>query len=138
MSDVNETEPKKAIFGSTPYDVAKDVVTLYIPAFAFFYTGLAQVWHLPYAVEVATTLGLVAGLLGVFLKISSVQYAKLPTNNAGAIVVNTSDPNVPDVAASVKIPLETLKGADTVTLKVVDASGVYGVTKPNFGADEAH
>lgn len=139
MSDVKEIEPvkEKAVLGASTYDIAKDVATLYIPGLAVFYTGFAQVWGLPYAVQIATTLGLVAGLLGVFLKISSNQFAKLPTNNAGSIVVNTTNPNVPDVSTSVNIPLDALKGADTVTLKVVDASGTYGAG-PAFGADEAH
>lgn len=115
-------ETKKPVLGNTAYDLAKDSATLFIPAVGVFYATVAAIWGLPYPVEVTGTLAAVATLLGVFLKISTNQFAKAPENNAGTVVVNTGDPTVPDVSTNVSIPIETLKGTDSVTLKVVDLS----------------
>lgn len=112
----------KPILGNTTYDIAKDAATMWLPGLGVFYTTLATIWGLPYPIEVAGTVAAIAALLGVFLKISTTQYAKAPENNAGTIVVNTSDTTVPDVMTSVRIPVAQLKGVDSVTLKVVDAS----------------
>lgn len=119
-----ETKP---VLGNASYDVAKDVATLYLPGIGVFYATLAAIWGLPYPVQVTGTVAAIATLLGVFLKISTTQYNKLPSNNAGTVVVNTTDPTVPDVSTQVNLALSELKDAETVTLTVVDQSEQNGV-----------
>jgi len=117
---------KQPILNDAAYNVTKNVVTLLIPALGVFYATVAGIWNLPFSVEVTGTLAAIATLLGVLLKIAANQYAKAPEQNAGTVVVNTTDPLVPDVDATVKIPADVLKGTNTVTLKVLDQSGVAG------------
>lgn len=58
------------------YDVLKWVVMIVIPALATAYVGLAGIWGLPLADEVAKTAAVVCTLLGALLGISTAQYNK--------------------------------------------------------------
>lgn len=81
---------------NTAYDVAKDAVTLWLPALATFYVLLAGLWDLPKPNEITGTLTGLATFLGVVLKVSTSSYnngkldnpdnTKVPTAQAVAIV----------------------------------------------------
>lgn len=58
------------------YDILKWVVMIVIPAIATAYVGLAGIWGLPLADEVAKTAAVVCTLLGALLGISTAQYNK--------------------------------------------------------------
>lgn len=59
---------------NTAYDVAKDAVTLWLPALATFYVLLAGLWDLPKPNEITGTLTGLATFLGVVLKVSTSSY----------------------------------------------------------------
>lgn len=66
-------------FGVLPnkvYDVLKDLVCIWLPAFATFYAGMADVWGFPYADKIPTTITLLIAFLGTGLKISTHIYNK--------------------------------------------------------------
>lgn len=128
MADTTKTP----VLSNGAYDVIKDVVTMFIPALGVFYASIAAIWNLPFSVEVTGTLAAIATILGVLLKVAANQFAKTPENNAGTVVVNTTDPTVPDVHANVQIPMDQLKGANTVTLKVLDQSNPTGEPGRDF------
>lgn len=81
---------------NTAYDVAKEAVTLWLPAAATFYVLLAGLWDLPKPNEITGTLTGLATFLGVVLKVSTASYnngkldnpdnTKVPTAQAVAIV----------------------------------------------------
>jgi hypothetical protein len=58
------------------YDTLKWVAQYLLPAISALYAGLAQIWNLPYGVEIAGTVAAIDAFLGVILGISTVQYNK--------------------------------------------------------------
>lgn len=58
------------------YDVLKWLVVIVLPACAACYTGLSQIWSLPYASEIPATITVVCTFLGAVLCISTAQYNK--------------------------------------------------------------
>lgn len=63
------------------YDVLKWVVMIVLPGLAALYTGLAETWNLPFAVQIPTTIMLVDTFLGSSLMISTAKYNKSESND---------------------------------------------------------
>lgn len=119
MSDV----VKNPILNNKSYDIAKDVVTLYLPALATFYAGVAAIWGLPFSTEIVGTIAALVTLLGVVLKISSNRYANQPLPTDGEIVVNYTDPNSETVQlALTQDQLNELAAKSVVRLAVTNNS----------------
>lgn len=76
------------------YDVLKWVVMICIPALATAYVGLAAIWGLPYADQVAKTSAVVCALLGALLGISTAEYNR--TQAPGKHESTTFDPDFSD------------------------------------------
>lgn len=58
------------------YDTLKWIAQYLLPAISALYAGLAQIWNLPYGVEVAGTVAAIDAFLGVMLGISTDKYNK--------------------------------------------------------------
>lgn len=58
------------------YDVLKWLVVIVLPAVGSLYTGLSQIWQLPYASEIPATIMVICTFLGAVLCISTAQYNK--------------------------------------------------------------
>ena len=58
------------------YDWIKWLVVIVLPAIASCYTGLSQIWSLPYASEIPATITVICTFLGAILCISTAQYNK--------------------------------------------------------------
>lgn len=58
------------------FDILKWCAIIAFPALATFYGVIAQIWGLPYEVEIPKTITAFATLLGVLLGISTIQYKK--------------------------------------------------------------
>lgn len=58
------------------YDVLKWLVVIVLPAIGALYTGLSQIWKLPYAAEIPATITVICTFLGAVLCISTAQYNK--------------------------------------------------------------
>lgn len=56
------------------YDFLKYLDIVVLPALAAAYTGLSQIWGLPYAAELPATVTVICTLLGAILCISTAQY----------------------------------------------------------------
>lgn len=56
------------------YDLLKWLVVIVLPAIGALYTGLSQIWHLPYAAEIPATITVICTFLGAVLCISTAQY----------------------------------------------------------------
>lgn len=58
------------------YDWLKWLVVIVLPAIGALYTGLSQIWTLPYAAEIPATITVICAFLGAVLCISTAQYNK--------------------------------------------------------------
>ena len=58
------------------YDFLKWMVVIVLPAIGALYTGLSQIWTLPYASEIPATITVICTFLGAVLCISTAQYNK--------------------------------------------------------------
>lgn len=58
------------------YDILKWVALIVLPALAFFYSGLAETWGLPFGDQIPDTITLVELFLGTLLGVSSATYNK--------------------------------------------------------------
>lgn len=56
------------------YDVLKYLTIIVLPAIGALYTGLSQIWTLPYASEIPATITVICTFLGAILCISTAQY----------------------------------------------------------------
>lgn len=56
------------------YDILKYLTIIVLPAIGALYTGLSQIWTLPYAAEIPATITVVCTFLGAILCISTAQY----------------------------------------------------------------
>lgn len=61
---------------SKVYDVLKYLTIIVLPATGAAYTGLAQIWSLPYSAQIPATITVICTFMGAILCISSVQYYK--------------------------------------------------------------
>ncbi len=59
---------------SKVYDVLKWLCTVGFYALSYAWVELADVWGFPYATEIAKTIAVVGGTLGIILGISSIKY----------------------------------------------------------------
>ena len=59
---------------NTVYDILKYLTIIVFPAIGALYTGLSQIWNLPYAAEVPATITVICTFLGAILCISTAQY----------------------------------------------------------------
>lgn len=62
------------------YDTLKYIAQIVLPALATLYTGLAQIWSLPFAIKIPATIMAIDTFLGVLLKISTNKYKKEISN----------------------------------------------------------
>ena len=56
------------------YDILKYRTIIVLPAIGALYTGLAQIWELPYAAQIPATITVICTFLGAILCISTAQY----------------------------------------------------------------
>lgn len=61
---------------NTAYDIMKYLTIIVLPAIGALYTGLSQIWSLPYAAEIPATITVICTFLGAILCISSAEYNK--------------------------------------------------------------
>ena len=54
----------------------KYLTIIVLPAIGALYTGLAQIWSLPYAAQIPATITVICTFLGAILCISTAQYNK--------------------------------------------------------------
>lgn len=65
---------------SKTYDRVKTVALVVLPLLATLYVGAAEIWHLPYAVQIAGTLALIDTFLGALVKrLSTVHQEQVST-----------------------------------------------------------
>jgi len=65
------------------YDLLKWVAQILLPAVATLYFAIAQIWGLPYGEEIVGTITAIDAFLGALLGISTYQYNKDRSNDAG-------------------------------------------------------
>lgn len=58
------------------YDILKLIAQIILPALATFYITIAEIWKLPFEVEISGTIMAVDTFLGAILKYLSNKYAK--------------------------------------------------------------
>lgn len=58
------------------YEILKWTCLIFLPASAFFYEQLADIWGLPLADKIPSTINLVATLLGILIGVSTYSYKK--------------------------------------------------------------
>lgn len=115
---------------SKPYDVAKQLVEIVLPASAVAYAGLAVLWDFPEPEKVMASIAVIATFLGVCLKISRAQYYGNELNFDGNVVVEDTPEGGKVVSLDVgdRDPQETIidaiaQGKKTVEFKVVTQPG---------------
>ena len=59
---------------NSTYDLLKYLTIIVLPAIGALYTGLSQIWALPYAAEIPATITVICTFLGAILCISTAQY----------------------------------------------------------------
>ena len=64
------------MLNSKVYDFLKYLTIIVLPAIGALYTGLAQIWSLPYSAQIPATITVICTFLGAILCISSAQYNK--------------------------------------------------------------
>ena len=76
---------------SKVYDILKYLTIIVLPAIGALYTGLAQIWSLPYSAQIPATITVICTFLGAILCISTAQY-----NKSGSATMYPTDPEVED------------------------------------------
>lgn len=56
------------------YDILKYLTIIVLPAIGALYTGLSQIWQLPYSAEIPATITVICTFLSAVLCISTAQY----------------------------------------------------------------
>ena len=97
------------------YDFLNDVVKIGIPSVGTLYFGLAVIWNFPFGEQVVGSLALLATALGVWLKILSNQWAKIP---GGTVDVDVSNPAEASVRLDLKKDILEYADGDSVILKI--------------------
>jgi hypothetical protein len=64
------------MLNSKVYDFLKYLTIIVLPAIGALYTGLAQIWDLPYSAQIPATITVICTFLGAILCISTAQYNK--------------------------------------------------------------
>jgi hypothetical protein len=109
---------KTPIFSNKAYDTLKWVALVCLPGVGVLYFGLAEIWNLPYAVQVMGTTAALDTFLGTVLGISNHRYKNSDARFDGALVIDTREPGTGTVAFDMKQPITSFEKADQVTLKV--------------------
>lgn len=58
------------------YEILKWTCLIFLPASAFLYGQLADIWHLPLAEQIPSTINLVATFIGILIGVSTYSYKK--------------------------------------------------------------
>lgn len=111
--------PKGIILSDRAYDLLKDVEMVILPATGTAYAATAAILHLPYALEVVGLVGVVIFILGVLLKISTVQHKAVATVTAIR-------------AAAIADPMVSVSPIDPTKVDVTETQ-----TGPGVAADPA-
>ena len=120
MSDTTKTPSTSLVLNNKVYDVAKDAVTIYLPALVTLYAGMAVLWEWAYTDKVVASAGLIITFLGVILKLSSNQYANQPTDYDGTLIINETDPEKDIMSLNVDRTYDELGEKKELILKVVN------------------
>ena len=102
--------------GDKQYNLAKQLVQLWIPAISSAYFGLASIWGLPGAEKVVGTLAIVATFLGVTLRISTNQYQASDLAHDGTVTV---EPTETGSVVTLNVDPNDLIDKSSLKLKVV-------------------
>lgn len=78
-------------FSKGVYDVLKAIAQIWLPSAGTLYFALAQIWHLPSAIEVVGTVTAVDTFLGVILGISTASYNNSDAKYDGALEITNTD-----------------------------------------------
>lgn len=116
------SETKAPILSNTAYDVAKDVISIWLPAIATLYASLAIILGWPWTEEVVAIIGVVVIFLGTVLKRSSTQYANKPVDYNGTLTVNHTDPMTETHRLEIDQPWDELGKLNEVRIQVIDES----------------
>ena len=106
------------LFNSKVYDALKWVALVALPAVGVLYFGLAEIWGLPYAVQIMGTTAALDTFLGVVLGISNHNYKQSEARFDGSVMVDTSNPNKDVLTFNLKQPADELSEKDSVELKI--------------------
>ena len=71
---------------NSTYDILKYLTIIVLPAIGALYTGLSQIWQLPYAAEIPATITVICTFLGAILCISTAEYNKVQAEDVTADV----------------------------------------------------
>lgn len=91
------------------YDILKYLTIIVLPAIGALYSGLSQIWQLPYAAEVPATITVICTFLGAILCISTAQYNKIqgdhlaPTYGSEVSDPDTEDANFEEILREFKM-----------------------------------
>jgi hypothetical protein len=109
---------KTPLFSSAVYDKLKWVALVFLPAFGVLYFGLAEIWGLPYAVQVMGTSAALDTFLGVLLGISNSRYNNSDAKYDGSVMIDMRDPKKDVMSFTFDKPVDKLGEVDSVTMKV--------------------
>lgn len=101
------------------YDLLKKIVQIILPGLATLYTGLAELWNLPYVTAVVGTITLLTVFLGLVLSISTRQYNKTEGSPDADLVVSEVDGQKFLSLGINRNSVEEMVAKDTVRLAVV-------------------
>lgn len=118
MSHITTTTNTTPLFSSKVYDALKWVALVALPATGVLYFGLAEIWGLPYAVQIMGTTAALDTFLGVVLGISNHNYKKSEARFDGSVMIDTSNPQKDVLTFNLKDPAEELAEKESVELKV--------------------
>lgn len=65
------------------YEILKWTCLVVLPALAYGYSALSEIWNLPLGTQVSQTINIVATVIGVIIGVSSLNYYK-DKENEGA------------------------------------------------------
>lgn len=118
------TEDLTPLLSDKHYNLMKNVVQLWLPAFATLYLTVATVWGLPNPEAVVATTVAFTTFLGVVLKISTKSYDVSGAGNVGTIVVSNPTPDTLAYSLELNGDPADLQHKDSVTFKVANTPTV--------------
>jgi len=109
---------KTPMLNDRMYEFLKNLVQLFLPAFATFYLTLGETWGLPYGQQVVTTCAALATFLGVLLRVSSKSYNASDSRYDGRLVVTENDEGGALYSLELDDDPEALVGKNSVSFKI--------------------